>query len=227
MVYVIGIDDAHRSEVLGSLFVAAVKASKETVELMKLSGITDSKQFKKPEEIEKMYNLVRSFDCQIEVTRIPARELNRENINLLELKAYRRVLFRLLDEDVSEIYIDNFYPKAESFIKNFLNVCNGYQRAMLRNCVLIAEHDADLNYTICGAASIVAKYYSNRELNYWRARYDIGSTNPNDKKTQQFILENPDHPIIRKKWITYKRLMEVHNNENQKEKGRLRNKSRT
>jgi ribonuclease HII len=72
-----------------------------------------------------------------------------------------------------------------------------------------AEHRADENHVVVGAASILSKVHSDRQYDEYRKIYgDFGSGSPGDPKTRLYVWthrENPP-PIVRRSWNTYKYL---------------------
>ena len=78
-------------------------------------------------------------------------------------------------------------------------------------CEIIAEHKADLNYVIAGAASILAKVYRDRQLDKIKSEIgaDVGSGYPHDPLCVAYLKNNFKGPInkyLRKCWSTYKNL---------------------
>ena len=77
---------------------------------------------------------------------------------------------------------------------------------------LISEHKADLNHTIVGAASIIAKVVRDREIAKSREDIgiDFGSGYPSDPKTKEFLAKNWDkYPLLfRKSWASYKKVVQ-------------------
>jgi len=105
------------------------------------------------------------------------------------------------------MYIDAVDVNEERFGQN-VKAASG-----LADVEVIAKHKADLNYTIVGAASIIAKTRRDAELQKLRETYgDLGSGYPSDPNTIRF-LENwvKAHkklpPFARKSWATSKNVV--------------------
>jgi ribonuclease HII len=84
---------------------------------------------------------------------------------------------------------------------------------------IISEHEADRNYPIVSAASIIAKVERDREIaELARIHGDFGSGYPSDPRTMEFLKrcceETGDYPdFVRKSWKPAKRVkseMESH-----------------
>jgi ribonuclease HII len=76
---------------------------------------------------------------------------------------------------------------------------------------IIAEHKADVKYTVVSAASIIAKVTRDREIEKIKKSIGInfGSGYPSDELTQKFLARNWDkYPkIFRKTWSSYKKFL--------------------
>jgi ribonuclease HII len=84
---------------------------------------------------------------------------------------------------------------------------------------LVPEHYADENYTIVGAASILAKAASDNQYRKYKKIYgDFGSGSPADPKTRLFVWQNRHNPlpIIRTSWNTFKTLVNLEKIEDDK-----------
>jgi len=209
----IGIDDATRCPVIGSLFVAGVLADRKAINHFKKIGVKDSKlltkskRFKLFEEILKHSNVAVTMitpECISKDVNLDGEILN---LNDKEMIAYLSIVNRLNTDDV-RIIVDNFEHSREGFVKR----AEKYKKYNWNKWII--EHDADKKYTIVGAASIVAKCYSDMEFDYLNEKYNLGSGNPNDSKTIEFIKKHLNHKPkcqdgcqwIRWNWHTIKRL---------------------
>jgi ribonuclease HII len=81
---------------------------------------------------------------------------------------------------------------------------------MPRQPIIQAEHKADVNYAIVGAASILAKVARDAEIARLRqkVKYDFGSGYLSDPKTKKFLEEkwNIFPQVFRKSWAPYQTL---------------------
>ena len=81
-------------------------------------------------------------------------------------------------------------------------------------CEILAEHKADANYPVVGAASILAKVTRDREIEKIKEKVgkDIGSGYPSDPITQEFLKKNWNkYDFFRKSWETYKKIAKEKN----------------
>jgi ribonuclease HII len=174
----VGVDEAGRGSLIGPLVIAAVRVS--SLELLNFVN-RDSKQLSR-EEREELYDRILKV-AEVKVYEISPKEIDANNINLLELK----VLKGLLDWG-EVIYVDAFLPPS-SF--QFPNV--------------IAEFKADEKYPIVAAASIIAKVTRDRRIEEIKHLVgDFGSGYPSDPVTRKFVRENWEliKPFVRMKWKT-------------------------
>jgi ribonuclease HII len=87
---------------------------------------------------------------------------------------------------------------------------------------LVVEHKADLNNTIVGAASILAKVTRDGEIEKLKkiAKQDFGSGYPADPKTVEFLKKNYDKfDFFRTSWATYKNVAGTNSTNKSKQKG--------
>ena len=87
------------------------------------------------------------------------------------------------------------------------------------DCEIVAEHKADLNYLVAGAASILAKVSRDREIENIQDEIGakIGSGYPHDPVCVAYLKDNFRGPInkyLRKCWSTYKNLEKNKNQTN-------------
>lgn len=218
----IGIDESHRCPVVGSLVVVAVKCDDRKLRYFNRIGIKDSKKLTRQRRFLYFNEIVKHCDYRVKYL-TPETISNADNLNKLEVYAYMSALMNLdalamfNSEDV--VVIDNFEPSRESFLNKAMEFTN-----LITPNEWIIEHYADENYTICSMASILAKCFSDIEMDTIRRYYyDVGSGNPNDLKTLSFLYKCKTDKnykelskLIRKNWITWKRL------EDKKELNKLR-----
>jgi len=80
MSLVLGIDEAGKGPVIGSMFVAGVVIRKENIAHLKKLGIKDSKLLSKHMR-NVMYNIVKSYAEKIYVQEVKPDIIDRRNIN--------------------------------------------------------------------------------------------------------------------------------------------------
>ena len=206
---IIGIDDAGRGPVLGSMSLAGVMIDDESEqEKIKEMGAKDSKllspaqrmRIKNEVQLKYKYKIVESSPKDID---------DFPNLNNLEaLKASMIINHLMTDVDEKvKVIVDAPSTNASAW--------GDYLKGLVikkDQVEIISEHKADLNYPVVSAASILAK--ENREKGIRKLKNeldaDFGSGYPADPKTKKFLEENWDNPkfegLIRKSWSTYKKL---------------------
>ena len=201
-----GIDEAGRGPVIGPLVTAGVVIDPEDEKKFIALGVTDSKLIppKKREELfEKVKEIVKRFEIVILSPQdIDAALMNPDtNLNWLEADTNAEIINKLKPTKAIVDCPSNNIEAYSDYIKKKLNV----------DCELVAEHKADMNHIVVGAASILAKVTRDRMIEEIKKEVgqDIGSGYPADPKTKEFISKNYDkYPkIFRKSWKTYKNVV--------------------
>ncbi|MBW2972443.1 ribonuclease HII [Candidatus Woesearchaeota archaeon] len=203
MTLLCGIDEAGRGPVIGPLVTAGIVIDKKDEAKLKKMGVKDSKLLvpKKREELfEKILKIAKKHEIVVlEPRDIDAALMDPDtNLNWLEADTTAEIINKLTPEKAIIDCPSNNIEDYSDYIKKKLNV----------DCELVAEHKADLNHPVVGAASILAKVTRDRMIQEIKKQVgqDIGSGYPSDPATQRFISENYNkHPkIFRKTWQTYK-----------------------
>lgn len=197
---VLGIDEAGRGPVIGSLFIAGVMI--EEGQENKLDGSKDSKLLahKKRIELDKKIKA----NSEYLILEVNPQEIDEallsDHLNLNWLEAHKQAeIINKLKPD--KAIIDCPSPncgKYKEYLKDLLDN---------KETELIVEHKADLNYLTCAAASILAKVKREEHMDKIKVKYgDTGAGYPADPKTKEFIKNNwQKHPeIFRKTWSTFK-----------------------
>jgi len=108
------------------------------------------------------------------------------------------------------VYVDSPDPTARFFARRI-------RKYMDFSCKIVAEHKADINYSIVSAASIIAKTERDREIETLAKEYgDIGNGYPHDPKTIRFLNDWLDKhgsmpECCRKSWQTAKDMVNKKN----------------
>ncbi|MBN1544398.1 ribonuclease HII [Candidatus Woesearchaeota archaeon] len=203
MTLLCGIDEAGRGPVIGPLVTCGIVIeSKDEAKLKKL-GVKDSKLLL-PKKREELFGKVLKIAKKHEVVMLTPQDIDAAlmdpdtNLNWLEADTTAEIINKLKPEKAIIDCPSNNIEDYSDYIRKKLNV----------DCELVAEHKADLNHLVVGAASIIAKVTRDREIQKIKEKVgqDIGSGYPADPVTQQFIRENyKRHPeVFRKTWQTYK-----------------------
>jgi len=205
---VLGLDEANRGELVGSMFIAGVLMEENEAEELGKLGIVDSKQLTN-NQIQEKAETIQANATKIFIEKVLPKDMDTYNINDLEAKAMAKIMNKA--EIADKIIADNFEPTQEAFQKRISKF-----KYALDNAELLAEHKADENHPIVAAASIIAKQASLQEKREIEKEQGccIGSGNPNDKTTLEWATKNLDHWSLRRSWETYKRLKndKKHNN---------------
>ena len=214
MVLVLGIDEAGKGPVIGSLFMAGILFNERDLPKLKNLGVKNSKLLihKKRLELEKGILKLSKKHKIIEITpKEIDSAVNSENSNLNWLEA----------EKVSEIInslkpdkaiIDCPSPNLKAY-ENYI-----LERLKNKKIKLIVEHKADFFHSVVSASSIIAKIH--REKNVEKIEKlvgeSIGSGYPSNPVCQNFIKRNyKKYPeIFRKSWATYKNIVKIKSQKN-------------
>ena len=205
-----GVDEAGRGPVIGPMVFAAVVVDERTEEKFKELGVTDSKLLDAKtretlfKEIQKL-----AKECKIlSVSPVDITEwMNTASLNDVEVIKTAELLDSLKTK-FDTLYLDSPDTLPDRYAKNIKNLCD-------KECEIISEHKADLNYTVVGAASILAKTTRDAEIRELARLYgDIGSGYPSDEITQKWLdkhwKKNHNFPdFVRKKWSTVTRLAQL------------------
>ena len=198
-----GIDEAGRGSLLGPLVIGCLIINdKDKIKLEEL-GVKDSKMLSSKRR-SILYSEIKSIAYKIIIKRITPKMINNKNLNRLELDAVMHILKRV---KVDEIYIDSFDRKPrrlEELIKSRISY----------DAKVYAEHKADANNIVVGAASIIAKVKRDDAINNLRVYGDIGSGYPSDPATIRFVTEwirkhNTYPEFVRRRWKTMKRINDI------------------
>lgn len=201
----VGIDEAGRGPVIGPMVIAMAVLSPKKQEFLIKKGVVDSKLLtqKKIFELEK---LIKKNVLQYETISIPAKEIDAlmQKFSLNEIEAVKiGKLISKLKIEPDTIIVDSPDINPQNFVLRIKKYCSV-------PCKLLSQHKADLNYTACATASILAKSKREKELKALKKEYgDFGSGYPGDPKTKKFLMDflkkNRFLPeIVRKTWTTSK-----------------------
>ncbi len=215
MYKVIGIDEAGKGPVIGSMFIAfsiinleSLKDINSYQEHLKIIGVKDSKKFvpiKRKQVYDKLKENIDFKYAQLTPALIDKNHNEGGKLNELEISAITKILE---SEKPDLIIIDALTSKPEKFGDEIL-------KRLSFETKIISENKADSKYEIVGAASIAAKELREEEIRQIKEniKLDCGSGYPSDKKTIEFLKEHflskEFDFIFRKSWDTYKNLIKV------------------
>lgn len=208
---VLGLDEAGRGSVLGSMFVGGVLVKEEDKSKLDDLGLKDSKKLsdRKREGFVPQIKELASTTVVKEVTAQQIDELRETvSLNKIEIEVFLKVIEEL---EPDKVIIDLLGSDGDKF-KLELKARLGEEFEELE---IVAENKADVNYPIVSAASILAK--SSREANVRQIedKYEIELKTgyPHDQLALQFMrnfLEDNGElpPEARSSWSTCKRIVE-------------------
>ncbi|MFO7711027.1 MAG: ribonuclease HII [Candidatus Woesearchaeota archaeon] len=199
-----GIEEAGRGPVIGPLVMVGVMGDLEDEKALKSLGVKDSKLLS-PKKREALYPKILEIVKKYKVVILSPRDIDEAlasdtmNLNLLEGSTSADIINELKPEIAILDCPSTNPPAYHDYVKGRLS----------HETEIIAEHKADLNYTIVSAASIIAKVLRDRAIKEIETTHKVvvGSGYPSDKKTQVFLKENyKKYDFFRKSWSSYKRL---------------------
>ncbi len=210
MYKVIGVDEAGKGPVLGSMFIGfsiinleSLKALNDFQKYLRELGVKDSKKLTPKKRAELYLKLKDNIDmkyAQLTPALIDKNNSEGGKLNELEISA---IVSILESEKPQLVMIDALTANPQKFGDEIL-------KRLSFECKIISENKADDKYEIVGAASVVAKELREQELAQIREniKIDCGSGYPSDPKTKEFLKENWNSKefdfIFRKSWQTYK-----------------------
>ena len=191
-------DEAGKGSVLGPMVVAAVGVSSENV--FTEFEVADSKLLS-PRVRERLYAIIRKR-FRVATVRIDAHEIDEIRMGMTMNACVARAHAQVIDKlSPSIAYVDacdvNAFRYAD-MVKSHLE----------QSCEIVSEHNADQNFKVVSAASIVAKVTRDRAITALSKKYgEIGSGYPSDPVTIAFLSAYIDEhkcppPIARKSWKT-------------------------
>jgi len=201
-----GVDEAGKGPVLGSMFAAAVVADPEQLP----SGIADSKTLT-PETRETLAGELKADpNVSIGLGEVRVAEIDdpETDMNELTVTAQARALDDAGITDATG-YVDAGDVDAKRFGRRV-------EREAAGDLTIRAEHGADEEYPLVGAASVVAKVARDAHVADLGENYDrpIGSGYPGDDRTRSFlesyVAETGDLPACaRRSWQTCTDVLEA------------------
>ncbi|MBS3073762.1 ribonuclease HII [Candidatus Pacearchaeota archaeon] len=212
MKFYIGIDEAGRGPIIGPMTFGGVLADEKQIKILKELGVKDSKLLPHPKReflsVQIKKNVLACTTLAISPRDIDKSLAEKINLNQLEAKKAAEIInFLKKRVDEVEIIVDCPSTNIISWRNYLLQHIKNPEKIKLR-----CEHKADLNHTIVGAASILAKVLRENEVEKIQKNIDqdIGSGYPSDPTTIEFLkkhsLKFKDSGIFRKSWQTWKDL---------------------
>lgn len=207
---VLGIDEAGRGPVIGSMFVGGFMTEEDRIDELEDLGVKDSKKLtdkSRDSMDETLENIGEVFLKEVTASEIDElREVM--SLNEIEIKAFADVIKRT---DADKIVVDLPEPDGERFIRKLKELLP----EKFEDRDFVAEHEADDKYPIVSAASIAAKSARERHVRELHEKYgyDFKSGYPHDKPTIKFLEDFVEEkgelpPETRRSWSTADRILE-------------------
>ena len=208
-ILIAGIDEAGRGPCVGPMVIAVSCIEKNNEEKLAEIGVKDSKMLSAGErerQFAEIVKVVREFSF----VKVDAAEIDalRDRKSLNEVEAMRiGGLLNGLKTKPELVYVDSPDPISSNFARRIRKYINF-------ETIIKAEHKADANYLIVGAASIIAKVERDNSIRELEKEYGIiGSGYPHDELTITFLKKylhqyNQLPVIARKSWLTTQRILD-------------------
>ena len=208
-----GVDEAGKGPVLGSMFAAAVWVEDED---LLPDGIADSKRLT-PTRRETLAERIRSSErIAVGVAEITPERIDdpHTDMNSLTVEAHAGSIERALSDVADEAttppmgLCDACDTDADRFARRVAEACD-------LGIVLDAEHGADEDSRVVGAASVIAKVERDAHVAALSTKYgEIGSGYPSDPTTRTFLEEYVANeaelpPCARTSWSTCADVLET------------------
>lgn len=211
-----GIDEAGRGAMIGPMVICGVTAEKKVERMLEDAGVKDSKMLT-PKRREELYGEIKEIiqknsrissiiPISIQPCRIDGDRGKKINLNVIEARTMAEII-NMCGGD--EVYLDALTSNP----KKFRNLVLGYVDN--KGTKIIAENEADKNYVMVSAASIIAKVERDRAIDDIKKKvgYDFGVGYPHDERTIDFVdmLIKRDKRLpsyVRKSWVTTQMLQE-------------------
>ncbi|MFB6204328.1 MAG: ribonuclease HII, partial [Candidatus Nanohaloarchaea archaeon] len=209
MAKVLGIDEAGRGPVIGSMFVGGFMVDESELEELEDLGVKDSKKLSDSRR-EKLAGQLREFgETFLKEVEAPEIDDLREvmSLNEIEINAFVTVIE---DSDADRIFVDLPEPDGDRFIKKL----KAQLPDRFRERSFTAEHGADDEYPVVSAASIIAKSARESHVDELKKKYgyDFRSGYPHDEPTIEFLEKYLEEhgdlpPETRRSWSTAQRIL--------------------
>lgn len=178
---VVGVDEAGKGPVLGSMFAAAVRVlSPDQLP----SGVADSKALS-PTRREALASDLRADDrIEVGIAEITAAKIDHQgtDMNTLTVDAHATAIQKVDLAEAAAI-VDAADVSASRFADRIVS-------RLPTEIPVVAEHGADASYPVVSAASVVAKVERDAHVSRLAERYgEIGSGYPGDPTTLDFLRE--------------------------------------
>lgn len=211
MTTVLGIDEAGRGPVLGSMFIAGVLVDADDLEELGEMGLKDSKELSDRQR-EGFVPRIEELAVDTAVREVTASDIDElrgvMNLNEIELKGFAALVDGMRPD---RAIIDLPEPDGERFARKIREEVEGFEGE------IVAEHKADENYPVVSAASILAKSARENHTADLKEKYgvDFRTGYSHDQDTidflEDYLAEHNELPEeTRLSWSTAQRLLKEH-----------------
>ena|SRR3989344_3754224 len=211
MTLTLGIDDAGRGPVIGSMILAGVLLDKNSETILKKYNITDSKLLTHPFRVS-LAKLIKESALNFHIVKSTPEEIDsavESKLNLNTLEAIKAAeIINALNDNKSKIQVIVDCPSVNT--KKWRTTLISFIKHS-ENLNIKCEHKADFNHFSVSAASIIAKVTREEEVEKIKKQYgEIGSGYPSDPYTKDFLKTHgkslSSSGIFRKSWATWKNM---------------------
>lgn len=193
----VGVDEAGKGPVLGSMFVAAVRADPAALP----GDVGDSKDIA-PDYREALAETIRAVAAAVNIVEVPVDRIDAadSDMNSLTVEAHTEALQAVAVPD-DDCFLDAGDTSERRFARRVTD-------ALQQPLDPVAKHGADATYSIVGAASILAKSAREAHVTDLAETYGtVGSGYPSDPRTREFLTayverEGSLPPCARESWQT-------------------------
>ncbi|MFB6190432.1 MAG: ribonuclease HII [Candidatus Nanohaloarchaea archaeon] len=212
MTRVLGVDEAGRGPVIGSMFIGGFVVEESGIDDLEELGVKDSKKLSnKRRDLmdEELPGIGETFLKEVTASTIDElREVM--TLNDIEVQAFAEVI---AESGADKVIVDLPEPDADRFIRKLRKELP----PRFEDVKFVAEHGADEDYPVVSAASIVAKSARERHVEELKDKYgfDFKSGYPHDEEVTVFLHkyldeygELPDE--TRRSWSTAQRIVKEH-----------------
>ncbi len=187
MAHVLGIDEAGRGPVIGSMFIAGVMVHEDQLPALESLGLKDSKKLSDAQRIGFAPKIEEVAEKTVvhEVTAQQIDELRKVmSLNEIELRGFAKIVDACFPD---KVFMDLPEPNGERFSLKVKSLIDDE----LANISMVAEHKADDTYPIVSAASILAKNAREEHVKDLHGKYgvDFRTGYPHDQDTIQFLKD--------------------------------------
>jgi ribonuclease HII len=213
---ILGIDDAGRGPLIGSMFLAGVLIRKEDEKELKAEGVADSKTLSHTNRM-RLAGLIKDTSNNFKIVEATPEQIDHAvnsglNLNTLEAIKTAEIINSLLINMKEPVKVIVDCPSVNT---------NAWKATLIhylkeKEIELHCEHKADANHISVSAASILAKCAREESLIDLKKKFgDFGSGYPSDPYTKDFLKKSgkkhKDSGIFRKSWATWKAMYPENN----------------